>query len=392
MPVRIHFILPGGGVKGSFQGGFLSELLESYSDQFTIERVDGTSVGALNGYAFSLGASQQLRATWYQIGGLTDVFSPSIDWPILSTVAQGYNLVHQYGIYDSSNLAKFISQITSDQESADHPLATVSEHDPTDIKEYETNRGPCPRSSSKDTAKPTTSFWDYLPNLTLGFSHHSEADPSNELEQLESDSDSDRDSQQVEMTKIDLPSETEAPPSTAVARPAKERCYHHLDRYYCVVVSLREGISRYINGSNPMIQKYVHASACPWIISPPHHLEGDMVTDGGLLEIYPTQMVGKTDADLTVLVGYDSTKNIKTGDTGSNFLAYFNRLIDISRCYLPNITEVRSLFESLGDRGVVIDNPMTVHYLDFDPTHIQAGFEEGQKAAHRFARQYLLSS
>ena len=342
MTVQIHFVLPGGGVKGSFQGGFLYELLNSYSDQFTISRIDGTSVGALNGYAFALGERDRLRDTWFQIEKLEDIFEPVINLPLLNTVSQGYNLVNQFGIYSNQNLANLVHEIGG----TDSPTPTT----------------------------PGWSFWD-----SFGFGREETNQPPHDNPEIVTASDSVyQDSEGVTI------SDTNTNLSNNTIRVG-------LDKFNCVVVSLREGQSKYINGINPLINQYVHASACPWIISPPHHLEGDVVTDGGLLESYPTAKIGKIDTDLTVLVGYDSSKTAKTGHEGANFLAYFNRLIDISRSYLPNVTNIKSLFDTLGDRGVIVNNPLEVSFLDFNQEHIQKGFEMGQEAAHDFAKKYLLS-
>jgi predicted acylesterase/phospholipase RssA len=365
--MNIHFILPGGGVKGSFQGGFLYELLHTYSDHFTVSRIDGTSVGALNGYAFALGKKTQLRDTWFKIEKLEDIFEPFTNLPILNAVSQGYKLVNQYGIYNSQKLANLIYQI-----------------------------------GGTSTHTPTTSGWGFWE--MLGFSGKDiEEDCSEQVDQVtgsdqlaspgnvidEIDNKPESLTVDSNLTRVDLnvvnktQSETE---SSGADIPSV------IDKFYCVVVSLREGVAKYINGDDPLIGQYVHASACPWIISPPHHLGDDVVTDGGLIESYPTQALGKCGADLTVLVGYDSTKTTKSGHEGNNFLAYFNRLIDISRCYLPNVNNIKRVFGELGERGVIVNNPLEVSYLDFNPGHIQRGFFSGQEAAHQFAKKYLLKN
>ena len=59
----IHFILPGGGVKGCFQAGFLYKLFTDYSESFSIYRIDGTSVGSINGMATILGEFETLKHT-----------------------------------------------------------------------------------------------------------------------------------------------------------------------------------------------------------------------------------------------------------------------------------------------------------------------------------------
>ena len=49
---KIHFILPGGGVRGSFQAGFLYQLYTNYSNLYLTYHVDGVSIGSINGLAF----------------------------------------------------------------------------------------------------------------------------------------------------------------------------------------------------------------------------------------------------------------------------------------------------------------------------------------------------
>ena len=51
---NIHFILPAGGVRGAFQAGFLHQLFTNYEDKFNIARIDGTSVGSINGFAIHI--------------------------------------------------------------------------------------------------------------------------------------------------------------------------------------------------------------------------------------------------------------------------------------------------------------------------------------------------
>ena len=67
MVKTIHFILPGGGVRGSFQAGFLYELFTKHKDAFEIYKIDGTSVGSINGIASLLGEFDVLKDTWLNI-------------------------------------------------------------------------------------------------------------------------------------------------------------------------------------------------------------------------------------------------------------------------------------------------------------------------------------
>ena len=67
MKPTIHFILPGGGVKGCFQAGFLHHLFTYFPNKFNLYQVDGCSVGALNGYALCGENIEQLKTIWNKI-------------------------------------------------------------------------------------------------------------------------------------------------------------------------------------------------------------------------------------------------------------------------------------------------------------------------------------
>ena len=66
----IHFILPGGGVRGSFQAGFIYQLRKKYSEYYDIYRIDGTSVGALNGMALILEDPEDIKKLWLSINSI----------------------------------------------------------------------------------------------------------------------------------------------------------------------------------------------------------------------------------------------------------------------------------------------------------------------------------
>jgi len=71
---KIHFILPGGGVNGCFQAGFIYRLLKDCSQHIEISRIDGISVGALNGIGILLENPEFLRNIWYSIEHRNHIF------------------------------------------------------------------------------------------------------------------------------------------------------------------------------------------------------------------------------------------------------------------------------------------------------------------------------
>jgi predicted patatin/cPLA2 family phospholipase len=96
---QIHFILPGGGVNGAFQAGFLYRFLKDYYDKIIISRIDGISVGALNGLAIILEDIEFIKSIWYYIEDRDTVFN-----------SHGTNSEMWYkgSIYDSSGLRNLI--------------------------------------------------------------------------------------------------------------------------------------------------------------------------------------------------------------------------------------------------------------------------------------------
>ena len=96
----IHFILPGGGVKGCFQAGFLYRLRKSYHHLYQIYRIDGTSVGSLNGAAMATDGMNKLREIWFSIKRMEDLFHPGSSWS-LKLLIDGLS---NRGIYENQKL------------------------------------------------------------------------------------------------------------------------------------------------------------------------------------------------------------------------------------------------------------------------------------------------
>jgi NTE family protein len=105
----IHFILPGGGVKGSFQAGFLWCLRSHYDNLFSIYQIDGTSVGALNGYAFILHDIDQIQKIWFNINSIDDIFNAYSEKPIWGKLKSIYNGFFEKSVCQNDGLKKIIN-------------------------------------------------------------------------------------------------------------------------------------------------------------------------------------------------------------------------------------------------------------------------------------------
>lgn len=71
---KIHFIMPSGGAKGSFQAGFIYQLFTTYSHLFTTHQVDGISIGAINGLSIFSKDMEKLKNIWFSIKSKEDIF------------------------------------------------------------------------------------------------------------------------------------------------------------------------------------------------------------------------------------------------------------------------------------------------------------------------------
>ena len=104
----IHFILPAGGVKGCFQFGFMYHLKKNFSHLFDFYQIDGTSVGALNGFSIITDTEDNMYDVWFSLKDREDLFS---SWriPILNKLVIGYNALYNNGIFAKDKLKKHIT-------------------------------------------------------------------------------------------------------------------------------------------------------------------------------------------------------------------------------------------------------------------------------------------
>lgn len=273
---KIHFILPAGGVKGCFQFGFMYALKKNFSHLFDLYQIDGTSVGALNGYAFITDHEDYMRDVWFSLSDRSDLFN-SWNIPLINKLIVGYNALYSYGIYYSDRLKSFITK-------------------------------------NRETANR-----------------------------------------------------------------------ENLHKFRCTVCNLHTGESEYVYGTNEKIEDYVLASGSPWIITSPVVIDNASYIDGGLLETYPIQDLENTEADIIVIVGYDSSHDYISNGIGGNMLEYLAHIIDIMRYQRHQDTKVT--LENIKNMKNVHFIPTTVHtsnFLDFDPEIIRRGYEDGVLAAKQF--------
>lgn len=107
---KIHFILPGGGVRGSFQAGFLHKLYTDYAEQFETYKIDGTSVGAINGVATILNRTDLLKEIWLSIRNINDFFSKWSTNPILGQFYNLYAGFYNNGLYSNNRLTELLAK------------------------------------------------------------------------------------------------------------------------------------------------------------------------------------------------------------------------------------------------------------------------------------------
>lgn len=76
VPKKLWVVLPGGGVKGVFQIGFLEGFLSTHGEQYAVDRVYGTSVGAIMSPLVASGKFKEMYDIMSNIDDITDVFEP----------------------------------------------------------------------------------------------------------------------------------------------------------------------------------------------------------------------------------------------------------------------------------------------------------------------------
>ena len=104
MVKKIHFILPAGGVRGAFQAGFLYGLFTNYKDSFEIARIDGTSVGALNGFAIMNNKYEYIKDWWFSINSFSDLFSNWTESYFLGSIQNYYKGYYNSGMFANSKI------------------------------------------------------------------------------------------------------------------------------------------------------------------------------------------------------------------------------------------------------------------------------------------------
>ena len=132
---KIHFILPGGGVKGCFQAGFMYHLCKYFPNKFELYQIDGCSVGALNGLAIASNNIEGLKETWDNINCMDDVFGYQSKIPIWNGLKTVYNAFYHKGIY-RNNLKKMINRYEIPEKNNLHKFNCVVSNLRTGIFEY----------------------------------------------------------------------------------------------------------------------------------------------------------------------------------------------------------------------------------------------------------------
>lgn len=111
---KIHFVLPGGGVRGAFQAGFLYHLFTKYKDKFDIARVDGTSVGSINGFAIMNNAYETLKNTWLEINTINDLFDNWSDTSVIGGLQSLYYGYYNSGLFSNAKVKRRIESTAGD--------------------------------------------------------------------------------------------------------------------------------------------------------------------------------------------------------------------------------------------------------------------------------------
>lgn len=108
--IKIHLILPGGGVRGSYQGGFLYVLMNFFSECFEFVKIDSTSAGALNGTGLCLGMNEGLKKFWLNFNSINDIFNSHSNIPLIGPLVNAYSSYYNMGLTKNVKLEEYIEE------------------------------------------------------------------------------------------------------------------------------------------------------------------------------------------------------------------------------------------------------------------------------------------
>jgi len=113
---KLRVMLPGGGVKGAFQLGVLTEILAS--NRYTIDAVYGTSIGALMAPLIANEDVKTLKEVFDNINGLEDVINywTVMGMPVTSSYMIAIYSLFYLGGYKSIKLADTLAKILTPEQ------------------------------------------------------------------------------------------------------------------------------------------------------------------------------------------------------------------------------------------------------------------------------------
>ena len=116
---KIHIIIPGGGVKGCFQAGFLYRLFKYYKNYFELYKIDGTSSGALNGYGVITGNLEIMKNNWLNASNMCDIFQNWSSVPIINIVLNKYYGYLKMGLFSNARIENTLSIDSNNNDNVD---------------------------------------------------------------------------------------------------------------------------------------------------------------------------------------------------------------------------------------------------------------------------------
>ena len=126
--LKVHLILPGGGVRGSFQGGFIYVLTKFFRECFDFVQIDSASAGALNGTGLCLEMDDDLKKFWLNFNSINDIFTPYSSIPLIGTLINAYSSYYRMGLNTNEKLEKIIHDFFAkcDEEHLENVLGKIN--------------------------------------------------------------------------------------------------------------------------------------------------------------------------------------------------------------------------------------------------------------------------
>lgn len=174
--------------------------------------------------------------------------------------------------------------------------------------------------------------------------------------------------------------------------------HDNMNKFYCAVHDVDEGVPVMVNGRDKQINKYLAASMSIWAVFAPESIDGKLYVDGGLLSYYPfdgSLFPSRVRQDCKYLVidmlvrennGKAPYKIFK--ENNNNIIQLISTLVDASSSYLiySQMDEFMENNDNIYHIKYPSDDSVVISYKEVDKQKFINTYNAGVDAAKKFIR------